>query len=321
MTMTDPIADMLTRLRNANTAYHDTVAMPSLARSRRTSPRSSSRRATSPAGASRTPRTASARRSSLDLKYGPNRERSIAGMRRISQARPAGVRQVDQPAARARRPGRRDHLDVHRPADRPAGRQEGRGRGSPRLRLVRGGADMSRIGRLPDPRALGRRREHRRPRRHGQGPQGHAVAHRRRADRDRPRRGRHPRGDPPQRRARRSRALHGLSRTLVANMVTGVTDGYTQESRDRRHRLPRRRPRAATSSSRSASATRSWSRRPRASPSRSRRRPGSRSSGIDKQKVGEVAANIRKLRKPDPYKGKGVRYAGRGHPPQGRKGW
>jgi large subunit ribosomal protein L6 len=33
-------------------------------------------------------------------------------------------------------------------------------------------------------------------------------------------------------------------------------------------------------------------------------------SGIDKQRVGEVAANIRKLRKPDPYKGKGVRYAG-----------
>ena len=32
--------------------------------------------------------------------------------------------------------------------------------------------------------------------------------------------------------------------------------------------------------------------------------------GIDKQQVGEVAANIRKLRKPDPYKGKGVRYAG-----------
>ncbi len=33
-------------------------------------------------------------------------------------------------------------------------------------------------------------------------------------------------------------------------------------------------------------------------------------SGIDKQQVGEVAANLRKLRKPDPYKGKGVRYAG-----------
>ena len=39
-------------------------------------------------------------------------------------------------------------------------------------------------------------------------------------------------------------------------------------------------------------------------------RPGSRVQGIDKQQVGEVAANIRKLRKPDPYKGKGVRYAG-----------
>ena len=48
----------------------------------------------------------------------------------------------------------------------------------------------------------------------------------------------------------------------------------------------------------------------RASPSRSRPRPSSRCPGIDKQQVGEVAANIRKLRKPDPYKGKGVRYAG-----------
>ena len=50
-------------------------------------------------------------------------------------------------------------------------------------------------------------------------------------------------------------------------------------------------------------------------------RPGSRCSGIDKQQVGEVAANIRKLRKPDPYKGKGVRYQGERSSPQGRKGW
>ena len=46
-----------------------------------------------------------------------------------------------------------------------------------------------------------------------------------------------------------------------------------------------------------------------------------RVEGIDKQQVGEVAANIRKLRKPDPYKGKGVQVRRRGHPPQGRKGW
>ena len=46
------------------------------------------------------------------------------------------------------------------------------------------------------------------------------------------------------------------------------------------------------------------------SASRCRARPASLSSGIDKQQVGEVAATIRKLRKPDPYKGKGVRYQG-----------
>ena len=80
MTMTDPIADMLTRLRNANSAYHDTVACRT-ASSRRTSPRSSSRRATSRPGPSRTPR--SGKTLTIDLKFGPNRERSIAGIRRI----------------------------------------------------------------------------------------------------------------------------------------------------------------------------------------------------------------------------------------------
>ena len=42
--------------------------------------------------------------------------------------------------------------------------------------------------------------------------------------------------------------------------------------------------------------------------------------GIDKELVGQVAANIRKIRKPEPYKGKGVRYAGERRAPQGRKG-
>ena len=120
---------------------------------------------------------------------------------------------------------------------------------------------------------------------------------------------------------RPNRALHGLSRTLVANMVIGVTEGYTQGARDRRRRLPR------AAKGRDLEFALGFSHpvvvdgRPRASPSTSRARPGSRSSGIDKQKVGEVAANIRKLRKPDPYKGKGVRYQGEVSPPQGRKGW
>ena len=43
-------------------------------------------------------------------------------------------------------------------------------------------------------------------------------------------------------------------------------------------------------------------------------------NGIDKEVVGQVAANIRSIRKPEPYKGKGVRYAGRAHPAQGRQG-
>ena len=41
--------------------------------------------------------------------------------------------------------------------------------------------------------------------------------------------------------------------------------------------------------------------------------------GIDKEQVGQVAADIRKIRKPEPYKGKGVRYAGEHDPAQGRK--
>ena len=118
----------------------------------------------------------------------------------------------------------------------------------------------------------------------------------------------------------RTAPLHGLTRTLVANMVTGVTDGYTKklEIVGTGYRVQAR---GTTSSSRSASATRCSSTPRRASRFTSRRRPGSRCQGIDKQQVGEVAANIRKLRKPDPYKGKGVRYAGRADPPQGRKGW
>jgi len=84
---------------------------------------------------------------------------------------------------------------------------------------------------------------------------------------------------------RESKALHGLSRTLIANMVTGVTAGYSKT-------LEIVVPAPEGISFRVESPTRFAV------------------EGIDKQKVGEVAANIRKLRKPDPYKGKGVRYQG-----------
>ena len=108
---------------------------------------------------------------------------------------------------------------------------------------------------------------------------------------------------------RASRALHGLTRTLVNNMVIGVTQGYSKgleivgvgyrvaaKGKDLEfalgfsHPVVVEPPEGITFVVDSPTAL--------------------RVEGIDKQQVGEVAANIRKLRKPEPYKGKGVRYAG-----------
>ena len=108
---------------------------------------------------------------------------------------------------------------------------------------------------------------------------------------------------------RASRSLHGLTRTLVNNMVVGVTEGYVKAMEIRgvgyrvaakgsdlefalgySHPVPVQAPEGISFEVESPTKF--------------------AVKGIDKQKVGEVAANIRKLRKPDPYKGKGVRYAG-----------
>ena len=108
---------------------------------------------------------------------------------------------------------------------------------------------------------------------------------------------------------RQNRALHGLSRTLIANMITGVTEGYTKtleivgvgyrvQARGSdlefalgySHPVPVRAPEGISFAVES--------------PTRLR------VTGIDKQLVGQIAANIRGLRRPDPYKGKGVRYQG-----------
>jgi large subunit ribosomal protein L6 len=109
---------------------------------------------------------------------------------------------------------------------------------------------------------------------------------------------------------RRHRALHGLTRSLVANMVTGVTQGYSKELEivGVGYRALARGPRTLELSLGFShpvvveapegvtfevpSATRVVVR------------------GIDKEKVGQIAADIRKHRPPEPYKGKGVRYAG-----------
>ena len=108
---------------------------------------------------------------------------------------------------------------------------------------------------------------------------------------------------------RRSRALHGLSRSLINNMVIGVSEGYTikmeifgvgyrvqakgkglEFSLGYSHTIPIEPPEGVTFA---VDGTTKFS-----------------ISGIDKQKVGQIAANIRRLRKDDPYKGKGIRYEG-----------
>lgn len=82
MTMTDPIADMLARLRNANTAHHETVSMPfskmkaSIAEILKSEGYIAGWKA-EPAKVGQS--------LVLDLKYGPNRERAIAGLRRVSK--------------------------------------------------------------------------------------------------------------------------------------------------------------------------------------------------------------------------------------------
>ena len=107
---------------------------------------------------------------------------------------------------------------------------------------------------------------------------------------------------------RTSRSLHGLTRTLIDNMVVGVTQGYSKAmeivgtgyrvvakggdlefSLGYSHTILVKAPEGITFTAES--------------PTRFS------VNGIDKQQVGELAANIRKLRKPEPYKGKGVRYA------------
>ena len=108
---------------------------------------------------------------------------------------------------------------------------------------------------------------------------------------------------------RDSRARHGLTRTLIANMVTGVTQGYEKgleivgtgyrvaaKGADLEFSLGFSHPVLVKAPAGISFAVESPVK--------------FKVVGIDKQQVGEVAANIRKIRKPEPYKGKGVRYEG-----------
>ncbi len=109
---------------------------------------------------------------------------------------------------------------------------------------------------------------------------------------------------------RESRSLHGLTRTLIANMVIGVTEGYEKrlEIVGVGYRvLPKGPTQLEFQLGYSHSITFNA---PEGITFTTEGPTKVGVLGIDKQLVGEVAANIRKLRKPEPYKGKGVRYAG-----------
>ena len=108
---------------------------------------------------------------------------------------------------------------------------------------------------------------------------------------------------------REARSLHGLTRSLLNNMVLGVTEGYEKkmEIYGTGYRVAAR----GTDLEFSLGYSHTILVKAENGISFAVENPTRFSvQGIDKQRVGEVAANIRKLRKPDPYKGKGVRYAG-----------
>jgi large subunit ribosomal protein L6 len=108
---------------------------------------------------------------------------------------------------------------------------------------------------------------------------------------------------------RRNRAMHGLSRTLINNLVVGVTAGY--EKKMEIHGVGYRVALKGSTLEFSLGYSHPISVEAPDGVTFAVETPTRFSvQGIDKQLVGEVAANIRKLRRPDPYKGKGVRYAG-----------
>ncbi|GAA3394633.1 50S ribosomal protein L6 [Cryptosporangium minutisporangium] len=108
---------------------------------------------------------------------------------------------------------------------------------------------------------------------------------------------------------RRAKERHGLTRTLVANMIAGVTTGYskTLEIQGTGYRVQAKGSDLEFALGFSHPVT---VRPPEGISFRVEKPTQFVVEGIDKQLVGEVAANIRKIRPPEPYKGKGVRYQG-----------
>ena len=304
MSMTDPIADFLTRIRNGIMAAHETVDMPSsnlkkeIARILREQGYIESFETHEGAPG------AAGERLVVNLKYTDARVSVISGIKRVSRPGQRTLRRRQAHPQGAGRHGHRDHVHVPGRDDRPRCPQGGRRRRGRRAGLV--GA-MSRIGRkpIPVPASVTVTIE----------PEVVRVAG--------------PRGDLEERKARdievaqedgqllvtrptdraEHRALHGLTRSLIANMVEGVTTGFTKtleiqgvgyraqlKGRDLElalgysHPVPIKAPEGIEFEV--------------PQPTRIIVK------GSSKQQVGEIAAMIRKQRPPEPYKGKGIRYEG-----------
>jgi large subunit ribosomal protein L6 len=302
MTMTDPVADMLTRIRNANVAFHDDVVMPSsklkvaLAKILEQEGYISG---SSVEDDSSYPRP----RLRIAMKYTPDRKRTISGLRRV-QARPAGVH-AGRPAPRVlggmghRHPVHQQGLMTDRGASATSAARSCARSGS--------GAVMSRVGKEPitipsgvEVNLEGRQvvvkgpngtLEHQSPETITVSREGDTLVVSRPDD------------------ERENRALHGLTRSLVQNMVVGVSQGFSRELEivgvgyraqaqgpsklelqvGFSHPVRFEAPEGVTFEV--------------PQPTRIVVR------GADKQLVGQVAADVRKSRPPEPYKGKGIRYA------------
>ncbi len=139
MTMTDPIADMLTRLRNANQAYHDRVTMPYSKIKANIAEVLKSEGYVSTWAVQDPEEGAVGKSLIVELKYGQNRERSLAGIRRVSKP---GLRVYAKAVELPRVLGGLGVAIISTSqgllTDRQAGPQAWGGRGSPRLRLVTG---------------------------------------------------------------------------------------------------------------------------------------------------------------------------------------
>ena len=225
MTMTDPIADMLTRIRNANVAFHDDVPMPSSKLKEAVAKILEREGYISGYEVDDQPGRPG-RRLTIRMKYSSDRRRTISGLKRVSRPGPARLLEGRRCAARARRHGHRNSVNERGPAHRPRSARAQSRRRSPLPGLVTE-LVMSRIGQQPITIPSGVDVTIDGGRVGVKGPKGEldytlvggvsvtpnddGLLVERVDD------------------SRSNRSLHGLQRTLIANMIIGVSEGFVKE--------------------------------------------------------------------------------------------